>query len=86
MMKRALFIATAGVLAGSTSAIAQSDDAPIVYPKKTEIIMDGTSVSASVQGPAGAVVQETRRPRFNSIIKLRRDFDAELERSVEIVR
>ena len=75
-----LFLATA------TPAAAQSQDRDVIYKQITEIDMTGVSVSATLEGPNGALINQPIRPKFNPLIKLRKNFDAEMERSVDEVR
>jgi hypothetical protein len=67
-------------------AAAQSQDNEVIYRQITEIDMTGVNVSATLEGPNGALINQPTRPEFNPMIKLRKDFDAEMERSVDEVR
>ena len=85
-MTRALSLATLFFVTTAGPALAQAEQDKVIYKKVTEIDMTGIEVQATVEKPLGAVVNETRRPQFNPMIKLRKNFDAEVEQSVEVVR
>ena len=85
-MTRALARATFFFVTTAGAALAQAEQDKVIYKKITELDMTGIDVQATVEKPLGAVVNETRRPQFNPMSKLRMDFDAEVEQSVEVVR
>ena len=75
-----LFLATA------TPAAAQSQDRDVIYKQITEIDMTGLNINATIEGPDGVLINQPTRLKFNPLIKLRKDFDAEMEQSVDEVR
>ena len=85
-MKRVLTLAIACFFTTTGTAVAQSDDKRTVYKPITEIDMGETDVNATVVKPVGVMVTENRRLQFNPMIKLRKDFDAEVDLSVDAVR
>jgi hypothetical protein len=84
-MKTLISIASLFLITAAPAA-AQSQDNEVIYKQITEIDMTGVGVSATVEKPSGALVSQPRRPSFNPMIKLRADFDAEMDRSVDEVR
>jgi len=85
-MKRALFLSTIGILTMAGTATAQSETPEVVYRDVTIVDMPGVDVTGGVVGPNGAIVTVPRRPQFNPMIKLRKDFDDAVEQSVDEVQ
>jgi hypothetical protein len=84
-MRGAICVASIFLIAASP-ALAQSQDSDVIYKQVTEIDMGGVNVSATIVGPDGALINQRPKPQFNPMIKLRKDFDSEMERSVDEVR
>lgn len=73
------------------SATAYADDPKeeepkVVYKERTEIDFESVEVSGELVRPQGSLVLERKRAQFNSMIKLRTDFDDLMEDSVEEVK
>jgi len=85
-MKRVIPLSTLFFLSTLGTAAAQSDDRPVLFKDVTEIDMGGARVEGTVAKPETSLVAETRRPQFNPMIKLRKDFDSEMDQSIEEVR
>jgi hypothetical protein len=87
-------VALTSLLAVSTPALAQSNvlsDAPapqpvVIVKPVTELEFGELRVDGAAERPAGALVTETARPDFGSLLHLRTSFDAELEASARLVR
>ncbi len=73
------------VLVGS-SALAQSESKIVVHPAVTEIDFSERHVSAQTEKPGVVLVSEHNAARFTSMIPLRKDFDREVDQSVEEVQ
>jgi hypothetical protein len=71
----------------SAPAFAQDDDEPkVVYKSRTEIDFDGVEVDGELVKPQGALLLDRKRANFNPLIKLRKDFDDEMDKSVDEVK
>jgi hypothetical protein len=81
-----------GLLAGFTSvaAFAQDDEDPgdrkVIYKTKTELDFEGLDVNGELVKPSSALVLDRKKAQFNPLIKLRADFNAEMEQSVDEVK
>ena len=86
---RMLFVGILG-LSAAAPAFAQDDEDPgdrkVVYKQKTEIDFEGLDVSGELQKPQSALVLDRKKAQFNPLIKLREDFNAEMEQSVDEVK
>ena len=58
----------------------------VVYKQKTEIDFEGLDVSGELVKPQSALVLDRKKASFNPLIKLREDFNPEMEQSVEAVK
>ena len=69
-------------------AMAQDDEAgrKIIYKQKTEIDFEGVEVAGELVKPQGALLLDRRRAAFNPLIKLRTDFNDEMDQSVDEVK
>jgi hypothetical protein len=90
-MKRLALILVALPLAFSTVALAQEEEdattsPSVVYPKSTELDFDGVDVNAARNGPAMKFIGETSHDGFKPLIRLRADFNAEMDASVHDVK
>jgi len=72
-----------------TAAPAFADDdteRKVIYKERTEIDFEGVDVAGQLIKPQGALLLDRRRANFNPLIKLRTDFDEEMEKSVDEVK
>ena len=77
-------------------AMAQDDDAgtegtdssgkKVIYKAKTEIDFEGLEVAGELVKPNGALLLDRKRAAFNPLIKLRTDFNDEMDQSVDQVK
>lgn len=77
------------LLLSSDQAFAQDEseeDRKIVYKQKTEIDFEGLEVEGVLQKPQGALVIDRRTASFNPLIKLRTDFNAEIDQSTDDIK
>lgn len=74
----------------SDSALAQDekaeDDRKIVYKQKTEIDFEGLEVEGVLQKPQSALVIERRSASFNPLIKLRDNWNDQIEINTDEVK
>lgn len=71
------------------SALAQDEPAPgqkVIYKEKTEIDFEGLEVAGELVKPQGALLLDRKRASFNPLIKLRTDFNDEMDRSVDEIK
>lgn len=92
-MNRTLFsrILVVGALAGAFSGVAlaqdeEADGRKVTYKQKTEIDFEGLDVSGELVKPNSALVLDRKKASFNPLIKLRTDFNAEMEQSIDEVK
>ena len=84
MITRSILVFT---LTGLAPAFAQDEEEPkVIYKAKTEIDFEGVEVAGELVKPQGALLLERKRANFNPLIKLRTDFDDEMEKSVDEVK
>tara|TARA_R100000657_G_C4540024_1_gene16879 strand:+ start:113 stop:355 length:243 start_codon:yes stop_codon:yes gene_type:complete len=71
----------------TTPTYAQDAEEPkVVYKQKTEIDFEGVEIEGDLARPEGTLLLERKGAKFNPMIKLRRDFDDEMERSVQEIK
>jgi len=75
------------------SATAMADDAEtpdeerrVVYKQRTEIDFEGVEVEGSLVRPQGALILDRKAGSFNPLIRLRMDFEPELNNSVNYIK
>jgi len=72
------------------SAPAHADDEDearaVVYKQRTEIDFEGVEVQGQLVRPQGALILDRRQANFNPLIKLRTDFDDEMNKSVDEIK
>ncbi|MBN1335251.1 MAG: hypothetical protein JXB39_04775 [Deltaproteobacteria bacterium] len=91
MNARALLLFPVLALLWSPALFAQDeDDEPagrkIVYKAKTEIDFEAVEVAGELVKPQGALLLDRKRASFNPLIKLRPDFNAEMDASVDEIK
>ena len=82
-----------GLVGGLTGAAwaqdsTETDDEgrKVVYKQKTEIDFEGLDVSGELVKPQSALVLDRKKASFNPLIKLRSDFNPEMEHSIDEVK
>ena len=86
-LSRLLLVTALGAYAGA--AFAQDEEADgrkVQYKQKTEIDFEGLDVSGELVKPSGAMVLDRKKASFNPLIKLRSDFNPEMEQSIDEVK
>ncbi|MBM4364874.1 MAG: hypothetical protein FJ102_01565 [Deltaproteobacteria bacterium] len=90
MTKLVARLALASVLVYAPAALAQDEggdeDRKVVYKQKTEIDFEGLDVSGELVKPQSALVLDRKKAQFNPLIKLRYDFNSEMEQSIDEVK
>ncbi len=75
---------------GASAALAQDEEGggetKVVYKTKTEIDFEGLDVNGELVKPQSALVLDRKKAQFNPLIKLRADFNEEMEQSVDEVK
>jgi len=79
-----LFIVILSLL--STNAFAQDEDRKVVYKQKTEIDFEALNIDGELVKPQGALLLDRKKGSFNPLIKLRQDFDREIEQSIDLIK
>ena len=64
----------------------KQEEPQIVYKQKTEIDFEGLEIDGELVKPQGSLLLERQGAKFNPMIKLRTDFDDEMEHSVKEVK
>ena len=82
----ALSIALTGLAAPAFAQDEEEGDRKVVYKSKTEIDFDGLNVDGELQKPQSALVLDRKKASFNPLIKLRLDFNEEMEQSIDDVK
>ena len=86
---RPLLVLVAFATLGATSAFAQEvddSDRKIVYKARTEIDFEGVDVAGELQKPQGALLLDRKKGSFNPLIRLREEFNVEMENSVNYIK
>jgi hypothetical protein len=74
------------ILSGVAYANDKKEEPKVVYKERTEIDFESVEVSGELVRPQGSLVLERKRAQFNSMIKLRTDFDDEMDKSVDEIK
>jgi len=75
----------------STTAMADTPEEPtnerqIVYKQRTEIDFEGLEIEGTLVRPQGALILDRTAGSFNPLIRLRMDFEPELNNSVNYIK
>jgi hypothetical protein len=75
----------------STTAMAENpvspdEDRKVVYKQRTEIDFEGVEVEGSLVRPQGSLILDRKKGSFNPLIRLREDFEPELNNSVNLIK
>ncbi len=83
-MRRIILIAA--LLFAQPAKAEEEDDRKVVYKQKTEIDFEGLNVDAALVKPAGSFVLERKQASFNPLIKLRSNFNEEIDKSTDEIK
>lgn len=74
----------------SNAAVAEDtvsdEERKITYKQKTEIDFEGLDVQGEIVKPSSALVLERKGATFNPLVKIRTDWNDEIEQSVDEVK
>ena len=75
----------------SATAMADTPEEPtnerqIVYKQRTEIDFEGLEIEGALVRPQGALILDRTAGSFNPLIRLRMDFEPELNNSVNLIK
>lgn len=84
-MRRVILIA-ALLFAQPANAKDEQEDRKVTYRQKTEIDFEGLDVNAALVKPAGSLVLERKQASFNPLIKLRTNFNEEIDKSTDEIK
>jgi len=84
-MRRIILIA-ALLFAQPANAKDEQEDRKVTYRQKTEIDFEGLDVNAALVKPAGSLVLERKQASFNPLIKLRTNFNEEIDKSTDEIK
>lgn len=85
MLRKTLAIAAAFAVF-ATPALAQDDNREVKYKERTEIDFEGVDVTGELVKPQGQLLLDRRKASFNPLIRLREDFNKEMQQSVDEVK
>ena len=74
------------LLSGVAYANDEEKEPKVIYKERTEIDFEGVEVDGELVRPQGALLLDRKRAQFNSMIKLRTDFDELMEDTVQEVK
>ena len=57
-----------------------------IYKERTEIDFEGVEVAGELVKPQGSLVLDRKRAQFNSMVKLRTNFDDEIDYSIDEIK
>ena len=73
-------------LAHATDDSPNEDDRKVIYRQKTEIDFEDLEVEGTLIKPQSALVLERKKASFNPLVKLRTDWNDEIEESTDEVK
>jgi hypothetical protein len=74
------------MLSGVAYADDKEEEPKVIYKEKTEIDFEGVEVVGELVKPQGSLVLDRKHAKFNPMIKLRTDFDDEMDKSVDEIK
>jgi len=64
----------------------EQEERSVIYKQRTEIDFEGIEIQGILVKPQGSLILDRRSASFNPLIKLRTDFDDEIEKSVDEIK
>ena len=64
----------------------KEEEPKVVYKQRTEIDFEGVEIDGELVKPQGSLLLERKHAKFNPMIKLRTDFDDEMDKSVNEIK
>ena len=77
-----LFLISGTALADNT----KEEEPKVIYKERTEIDFESVEIAGELVKPQGSLVLDRKRAKFNPMIKLRTDFDDEIDYSIEEIK
>mgnify|MGYP003647421995 CR=1 FL=1 len=74
------------MLSGIAYADDKEEEPKVVYKQRTEIDFEGVEIEGELVKPQGSLVLDRRHAKFNPMIRLRTDFDDEMDKSVQEIK
>lgn len=82
-----MFLIAVLLFSGPAYADNGAEEEPkVVYKQKTEIDFEGVEIEGQLIKPQGSLILNRRSANFNPLIKLRTDFDDEMDKSVDEIK
>lgn len=85
-MRKIILIAALLFVQPAKAGDKTQEDRKIVYKQTTQIDFESLDVSATLIKPAGSLVIERKQASFNPLIKLRTNFNEEIEQSTDDIK
>lgn len=83
---RRLLILSLAIAPGHSSASEDEKESNFVYKQKTEIDFEDLEIEGTLQKPQSALVLERKKANFNPLVKLRTDWNDEIDQSTDEVK
>lgn len=74
------------LLPGHAFAEDEESGREITYKQKTEIDFEGLEIEGVLQKPQSALILERKKANFNPLIKLRTDWEDEMDQSIDEIK
>jgi len=74
------------LLSGVAYADDKEEEPKVVYKQRTEIDFEGVEIDGELVKPQGSLLLERKHAKFNPMIRLRTDFDDEMDKSVDEIK
>jgi hypothetical protein len=74
------------ILGVSFADDSNKEEPKVIYKAKTEIDFEGVEIAGELVKPQGQLILDRQRAQFNPLIKLRTDFDDEMDKSVDEIK
>ena len=74
------------LLSGTAYADETEEEPKVVYKQRTEIDFEGVEIAGELVKPRGSLILDRKHAKFNPMIKLRTDFDDEMDKSVDEIK
>ena len=74
------------ILSGAAYADDKEEEPKVVYKQRTEIDFEGVEIEGELVKPQGSLVLDRIHAKFNPMIRLRTDFDDEMDKSVDEIK
>lgn len=69
-------------LIANLALAADDPEDKVVYKQKTEIDFEDLEIEGALERPSSALIQDRKSAKFNPLIKLRENWDPEIDQSI----